>query len=58
MSLDTECGKLVGVTGQTIYNWEQGRTRPGEEQMGERGRGQVTGKREAVRRSGASDSER
>jgi len=29
-------GKLVGVTAQTIYNWEQGRTRPGEEPLGPR----------------------
>ena len=25
--------KLVGVSAQTLYNWEQGRTRPREEQL-------------------------
>jgi len=24
---------LVGVSGQTVYNWEQGRSRPGERQL-------------------------
>jgi DNA-binding transcriptional regulator YiaG len=26
-------GELVGVTGQTIYNWEQGRARPQRRQL-------------------------
>jgi DNA-binding transcriptional regulator YiaG len=28
-----EYGKLVGVSGQTIYLWEQGKTRPGKAQF-------------------------
>lgn len=27
-------GQLVGVSGQTIYNWEQGQARPRPEQLG------------------------
>lgn len=23
-----ECGRLVGASGQSVYNWEQGKTRP------------------------------
>lgn len=26
-------GKLVGVTGQTVYNWENGKSRPADEQF-------------------------
>lgn len=26
-------GKLVGIGGQTIYNWEQGKSRPNPEQI-------------------------
>jgi DNA-binding transcriptional regulator YiaG len=26
-------GKLVGVTGQTIYSWEQGKSRPRDQQL-------------------------
>lgn len=28
-----ECGKLIGVTDQTIYNWERGEARPRRQQL-------------------------
>ena len=28
-----DCGKLLGVTDQTIYNWERGQARPRQEQL-------------------------
>lgn len=43
-------GRLVGVTGQTIYAWEQGRSRPREQQLGALVTLRTIGKREATRR--------
>ena len=43
-------GALVGVTSQTIYNWEQERTRPQDGQLAKLVEVRSLGKREAVRR--------
>jgi len=43
-------GKLIGVTGQTIYNWEQEVSRPREEQFAKFVAIRGIGKREAMRR--------
>ena len=40
-------GKFVGVTGQSIYNWEQEATRPRKEQVAVLARLRGMGKREA-----------
>jgi len=42
-----ECGKLVGVTDQTIYNWERGQARPRQEQLARIASLRRMGKREA-----------
>jgi DNA-binding transcriptional regulator YiaG len=41
---------LVGVSGQTIYNWEQGRSRPRQQQLAALVEVRSLGKREAERR--------
>jgi DNA-binding transcriptional regulator YiaG len=41
-------GKLVGVSGLTIYNWEQGKTRPRKEQLAALVAVRGIGKREAL----------
>lgn len=28
-----DCGRLVGASGQSVYNWEQGKSRPRREQL-------------------------
>ncbi len=43
-------GTLVGVSGQTIYNWENGKSRPGQEQLAAWGAIRGLGKREAWKR--------
>lgn len=43
-------GRLVGVTGQTIYNWENGRSRPRETQLASLVEVRGMGKREAQQR--------
>ena len=43
-------GKLVGVTAQTIFNWEHGTSRPRQAQINALGSLRVIGKREAVAR--------
>lgn len=43
-------GKLLGVTAQTIYNWEAGTTRPGREQLAALAAVRALGKREIARR--------
>ena len=43
-------GKLVGVTGQTIYKWERGTARPRESQLTALASIRGLGKREAVAR--------
>ena len=43
-------GKLVGVTGQTIYSWEQGRSKPRKQQMAAWVAIRGLGKREALKR--------
>ena len=41
---------LVGVSGQTVYNWEKGTTRPQAEQLRSWSAVRKLGKREALRR--------
>ncbi len=43
-------GKLVGVTGQTVYLWEKGKTRPGKAQFAALVAVRSLGRREARRR--------
>lgn len=43
-------GALVGVTGQTIYSWEQGKSKPRESQLAGIADARGLGKREALRR--------
>ena len=43
-------GKLVGVSGQTIYLWEQGKTRPRASQLAALAAVRGLGKREAMKR--------
>ena len=43
-------GELVGVSPVTIYNWEQGKSRPQEKQLAAWGVIRGLGKREAWRR--------
>jgi len=43
-------GSLVGVTAQTVYNWEQGKSRPRDEQLAALVPVRELGKREAVKR--------
>jgi DNA-binding transcriptional regulator YiaG len=43
-------GKLIGVTGQTVYNWEQGKSRPRDEQLASLVAARELGKREALKR--------
>ena len=43
-------GKLVGVTAQTVYNWEQGKSRPRDEQLATLIVVRDLGKREAIKR--------
>ncbi|MCE9554768.1 MAG: helix-turn-helix domain-containing protein [Planctomycetes bacterium] len=45
-----EFGKLLGVSGQTIYLWEQGKTRPRQAQFTSLVAVRKLGRREAVRR--------
>ncbi len=45
-----EYAKLVGVSAQTIYNWEQGKSRPRDEQLASLVAVRGWGKREAVKR--------
>lgn len=41
-------GKLIGVSGLTIYNWEQGKTRPRQSQLAALVAARGMGKREAL----------
>ena len=43
-------GLLVGVTGQTIYNWEEGKGRPRQQQVSKVAAVRGIGKREAMKR--------
>ena len=43
-------GKLVGVTAQTVYNWEQGKSKPRDEQLAALVAVRDLGKREALKR--------
>jgi DNA-binding transcriptional regulator YiaG len=51
-------GKLVGVTSQTIYNWEQGTSRPRRSQVASLASLRHIGKREAQTRLEQMASER
>jgi len=55
-----DCGKFIGVTDQTIYNWEHEIARPRKEQLARIGSLRHMGKREAQARLGqlASGSRR
>jgi DNA-binding transcriptional regulator YiaG len=44
----SDYGKLVGVSGLTIYNWEHGKTRPRKEQLVALAAARGIGKREAL----------
>ena len=44
-------GKLVGVTGQTIYDWESGQSHPRKQQLGRLAAARQLGKREALTRA-------
>ena len=46
----TDYGKLVGVTAQTIFNWEHGTSRPRQTQIRALGSVRVMGRREATDR--------
>ena len=46
----TEYGKLVGVSGQAVYNWESGTSRPRQEQIAKLAAVRGIGKREAIKR--------
>ena len=53
-------GVLVGVTGQTIYDWESGKSRPRKEQVGKLAAVRGIGKREVSKRlapAGASEAQ-
>lgn len=41
-------GRLLGVSSQTIYNWEQGKGRPSKEKLAELNRVRTLGKRAAL----------
>lgn len=43
-------GALVGVSSVTIYNWERGKSRPGEERLAAWAEVRGYGKREALRK--------
>ena len=43
-------GKLIGVSGATIYGWESGKTRPRKSQLAKMGAVRGLGKREAKKR--------
>ena len=42
-----DCARLIGVSGQTIYNWESGQSRPRQEQLARIAALRHMGKREA-----------
>ncbi len=44
------CGKLIGVTGQTVYSWEQETSRPRKSQVARIAALRRLGKREALAR--------
>lgn len=43
-----DMGKLIGVSAQTIYHWESGKSRPRRQQMAAIGAVRHMGKREAA----------
>ncbi len=43
-----EAGRLLGVSGQTVYNWEQGKSQPRAEQRAAIGALRTMGKRQAA----------
>ena len=45
-----DCGKLLGVTDQTVYNWERGQARPRQEQLAKIASLRRLGKRDAQAR--------
>jgi DNA-binding XRE family transcriptional regulator len=48
-----DCGLLVGASGQSIYNWEQGKTRPQAKHLPAIAAFRTMGKREAAARLAA-----
>lgn len=51
-----QLGRLVGVSGQAIYNWEQGKARPRAEALAKLVSLRAIGKREAAKRLEALDT--
>jgi len=45
-----DCGKLLGVTDQTVYNWERGQARPRQQQLANIASLRRMGRREAMAR--------
>lgn len=45
-----DCGRLVGASGQSIYNWEQGKARPQARHLAAIASLRTMGKRDAVAR--------
>lgn len=52
-----EFGKLLNVSAQTVYNWEQGRTRPARAQFAALVELRKLGRREALRRLQTTSAE-
>lgn len=50
-------GRLIGVSGQSVYNWEQGRVRPRPAQVAAIAALRGIGKREAMARLAALDTD-
>jgi DNA-binding transcriptional regulator YiaG len=50
----TECGRVIGTSGQSIYNWEQGKTRPQAKHLLAIAGLRNLGKREAAARLGGA----
>jgi DNA-binding transcriptional regulator YiaG len=50
-----DCGKLIGVSGQSIFHWESGKSRPKSAYLGAIASLRTMGKREALARLAGSD---
>ena len=57
LSLSAEdCGRLVGASGQSVYNWEQGKTRPQARHLAAIAELRAMGKRQAAARLAALEA--
>ena len=54
----SDLGALIGVSGSTIYNWEQRKSRPARDQLARIAAVRSLGRREALRRLEAETSKR